>query len=161
MDATSIKELQNLFFKDIRLHSDLVACLNTERAALVDIDLERLWPLAQEKQALALKINDTKKQIGVCLSKKATQLPANLDQVLSCIPKNERAHFQKLYLNVIRLESEVRVLRDENMVHIKDSLSFLDEMISIISGQNDSQIMYTNKSHMKKNCNQMLLNREV
>lgn len=161
MDAINIKKLADLFYEDIQLHSDLFTCLKKEQAALINIDLDRLWPLAQEKQSIAVKISKTKKQIGEYLSEKAAKLPLSLDGLLSSIPTDKRGQFQKLYLNVVRLENEVHKLRDENILHIKDSLSFLDEMIALISGRQSGSITYTNKSHMKKNRNQMLLRREV
>jgi len=77
------------------------------------------------------------------------------------IPGDKRALFQKEYLALMKLKNEIKALRKENMIVIDDSLQFLDEMISIITGEETSKIMYNEKCHLRKSGANILLSREA
>ena len=161
MDDTSIQALEKLFFRKISLYGDLVACLSDEREALLNVDLERLWSVAQEKEQLACDIDAVQKEIALLVRPTTDQPPVPLNRVLDFIPRAHRPQFQKLTLSVVKLRGEAQVLREENIIHIEDSLQFLDGMIAIITGETDARIMYNDKCHIKKPRTQMLLSREV
>jgi hypothetical protein len=55
----------------------------------------------------------------------------------------------------------VEILRRENRAFIDDSLDFLDEMISLLSGEGESQVVYTNKSRLRRPESLVTLSREV
>ena len=76
-------------------------------------------------------------------------------------PKESRAKFQQSNMRLINLKMEIEALRKENMILIDDSLQFLDEMVSVITGDNHSRVIYKSDGHIRKAGNQMLLSREV
>jgi hypothetical protein len=77
------------------------------------------------------------------------------------IPLKFKAEFQKLYLRILKIKGEIEVLRIQNMNFIDDSLTFMDEIISIITGEAESKIIYNDKCRFSKSGPNLFLNREI
>ncbi|MBW1614505.1 MAG: flagellar export chaperone FlgN [Deltaproteobacteria bacterium] len=161
MDDYLIQSLEKLLFKKTMLYHDLLDCFNKERESLINIDLDRLWSISREKAEICLKIKSIKQEIISTINPEIDQKSFNLNQVLDMIPRDKRALIQKQYLTLIKLKAEIEILRKENMIFIDDSLQFLDEMISIITGEETSKIMYNDKCHISKSGANILLSREA
>jgi hypothetical protein len=85
----------------------------------------------------------------------------NLNRIMEYIPGIYRMDFQKLYLRILKIKGEIEVLRIQNMAVIDDSLNFMDEIISIITGETESRIIYNDKCRFGKSGQNLFLNREV
>jgi len=85
----------------------------------------------------------------------------NLKRIMECIPRKYKTDFQKLYLRILKLKGEIEVLRIQNMTVIEDSLDFMDEIISIITGETESRIIYNDKCRFGKSGPNLFLNREI
>jgi hypothetical protein len=59
------------------------------------------------------------------------------------------------------LKKEVELMRQENRAFIDDSLDFLDEMISILSGEGGAQMLYNDRSRLRRPESLVTLSREV
>jgi hypothetical protein len=77
------------------------------------------------------------------------------------IPEKSKTEFQNLYLRILKIKGEIEVLRIQNMTFIDDSLNFMDEIISIITGEAESGIIYNDKCRFRKSGPNLFLNREV
>jgi len=77
------------------------------------------------------------------------------------LPGENKAEFQKLYLRLIKLKSEIEVFRKANISLVNDSLQFLDEIIATITGADGSGTMYNDKCHLSKSESHVFLSREV
>lgn len=174
MDPKRIPDLEKLFYEKIRLLNDLVACHNDEREALISVDLDQLWQIAGEKEKIAEQVAVTRTQILAVVVSAAQQSgletghevsspgqKVELGQILEVVPREHRAMFQKLYLSVVRLKSELKVIREENMIYIKDSLQFLDEMITSLTEAAVPATMYDKSCHYKSMGTNLMLSREV
>ena len=161
MDDIIIQSLEKLFYKKIMLYNDLLRSLNMERESLVDINLDRLWQISKEKEEISSKIISIRQEIISVLDLETDRKSFNLSRIPGLVPREARARFHELYRTLITLKSEVEILRKENMIFVDDSLHFLDEMISIITGESGSGIMYNDKCHFNKSGAHALLNREV
>ena len=84
-----------------------------------------------------------------------------LTRILGYIPSEKREKFQQSYVRLINLKMEIEAIRKENMILIDDSLQLLDEMVSVITGDNQGRMIYKRDGHIRKAGNQMLLRREV
>ena len=90
-----------------------------------------------------------------------------INTLLSYFPKEKQAlikytdKLKNLYLRVLKLKGEIEILRKQNILYIDDSLEFLDEMISIITGETDSGYIYNDRCHFNKSGSQSFLTREV
>ncbi len=162
MDDTMMQSLEKLFYKKIMLYNDLLHYFKKERESLINIDVDKLWSISKEKGEICSKIESIRlKILSSITDPKIDQEYFHLKQILDFIPRENRAKFQELYRTLINLKSEVDVLRKQNMAFIDDSLQFLDEMISIITGERDAETMYNDKSHLTKSGPPLLLSREA
>ena len=161
MDDTVMQSLERLLHKKIMLYYDLLRCFNQERESLITIDLDKLWAISREKEEICAKIKSVRQEIIAVVNPEIEEKFFILNQILDLIPGKERNELQKLHLTLAKLKGEIEALRKENMLFIDDSLQFLDEMISIITGESRSKIMYDNKCHVSKSAANILLSREA
>ena len=67
-----------------------------------------------------------------------------------------------MHHTVVRLKGEIDAMRKENMGHIDQSLQFLDEIISVMAGEEPTKATYDSKSRRpRKPMNAVFLSREV
>jgi hypothetical protein len=161
MEDAVVELVEELFSRKIMLYHDLLHCFRQEKESLLRIDLDRLWKIAGEKEELCSKIQSLRQEIMDLLYPETDNKSLNLNRLIHLIPVDKRAVFQKLYLALIRLKREIEVLRKENMVFINDSLQFLDEIMSIISGETRAGSVYNDKCHLVKSESQILLSKEA
>ena len=161
MEDDAIHLIEKLFYKKIMLYSDLLHYYKEERESLIRVDLDKLWKISNEKEDICSKILSTRHEIISAANPGRDQESFNLNRIMDLIPREFRAKFQNLYLRLIKYKGEIEALRKENMIFINDSLQFLDELMSIITGEETSKIMYNDKCHFCKPGPQLYLNREV
>lgn len=161
MEDEVIRLIEKLFFKKIMLYNDLLHYLKEERESLISIDLDKLWRISKEKEKTCADIESTKKEIISALSLKEDQKSFNLSRIMEFIPGKFKAEFQNLYLRILKIKGEIEVLRIQNMTFIDDSLNFMDEIISIITGETESRIIYNDKCRFSKSGPNLFLNREI
>jgi len=161
MENDVIRLVEKLFFKKIMLYNDLLHYLKEERESLISIDLDKLWRISKEKENICSEIASTRQEIISAVHSKEDQKSFNLNRIMEFIPGKFKAEFQKLYLRILKMKSEIEVLRIQNMTFIDDSLNFMDEIISIISGQTESRIVYNDKCRFSKPIPNLFLSREV
>jgi len=161
MEDEVIRLVEKLFFKKIMLYNDLLHYLKEERESLISIDLDKLWRISKEKEETCVDIELTRQEIISALSSKEDQKYFNLNRIMEFIPGKFKAEFQKLYLRILKIKGEIEVLRIQNMTFIDDSLNFMDEIISIITGETESRIIYNDKCGFSKSGPNLFLNREI
>jgi hypothetical protein len=161
MEDHIIGSLERLLHEKIMLYNDLLHCFKEERESLIAIDLDKLWRISKEKEEICAKISGLRREIVSQCKPGEGQGAFNLNEILALIPDDKRAPFQKLHLTLVKLRIEIEVVRKENTLFVDDSLRFLDEMISIITGETGSQVMYDGRCHLSKSGAKILLNREV
>ena len=161
MEDTIVQSIEKLICDKILLYNDLLHCFMEERDSLINIDLDKLWRISEEKEEICSKIDSIRQEIISAVKPSADQETFDLNQILGMIPRGDRPKFRQLYQVLIRLNGEVQALRKENRLFIDDSLNFLDEMISIITGNTESKIMYNNKRRITESGASILLRREA
>ena len=161
MEKASVGLIEKLFFKKIMLYDDLLYCFKAERESLISINLDKLWKISKEKEDICASINAARQEIIAAVDLQEGQKAFDLNRIMDLIPREFKAEFQKLYLRLIKLKSEIEIMRKENMVFVDDSLQFLDEIIATITGNDASKIVYNDKCHLRKSDPYFLLSREV
>ncbi len=161
MDERIIQALENLIYEKIILYNDLLLCLEKERETLIKIDMDDLWEISKEKEEICSKVSAIRQEIISTLGLEMDPKDYRPSRILEFIPRTDRARFQQSYVRLFDLKSEIEAIRKENMILINDSLQFLDEMVSVITGNDQSKMIYKDDGHIRKSANQMLLSREV
>jgi flagellar biosynthesis/type III secretory pathway chaperone len=161
MDERIIQALENLIYEKIILYNDLLRCLEKERETLIKIDMDDLWEISKEKEEICSRISVVREEIISTLDLEMDLEDYRPSRILEFIPRTGRARFQQSYVRLFDLKSEIEAIRKENMILINDSLQFLDEMMSVITGNDKSKMIYKDDGHIRKSANQVLLSREV
>jgi len=161
MENNVIGLVETLLFKKIMLYNDLLHYFKEERESLINIDLDKLWKISKEKEKACSEIISTRQEIMSVVGSKEDIKPFNLNRIMECIPVKFKTEFQNLYLRILKLKGEIEVLRIQNMTVIDDSLNFMDEIISIITGETESRIIYNDKCRFSRSGPNLFLNREV
>jgi hypothetical protein len=151
MEALTVDKIEKLFYKKIMLYNDLLYCFEEERKSLINIDLNKLCgQIKSIRQEMSVAVN---------LENKANAF--NLSLIIDLIPGKYADKFKKLNLRILKLKGEIEILRKQNILYIEDSLEFMDEMISILTGENKSRYIYNDRCHFKPSGPRLFLNREV
>ena len=161
MEAFTVDTIEKLFYKKIMLYNDLLYCFEEERKSLITIDLNKLWVLSKEKDEICAQIISIRREMSVAVNSENEQDAFSLNQAMDLIPEEYTDKFKKLYLRILKLKGEIEILRRQNILYINDSLEFLDEMISIITGETDSGYIYNDRCHFNKSSSRSFLAREV
>jgi hypothetical protein len=161
MENDVIGLVETLFFKKIMLYNDLLHYFKEERESLINIDLDKLWKISKEKEKACSEIISTRQEIMSVVGSKEDTKPFNLNRIMECIPVKFKTEFQNLYLRILKLKGEIEILRMQNMTVIDDSLNFMDEIITIITGEAESRMIYNDKCRFGKSGHNLFLNREV
>lgn len=134
MEKGIVQSIEQMVENKLLLYHDLRDCLERERGALIDVDVDALWSISSEKDALCLEISKLRKAIAAAAKPWCRLEPFDLNVLISYLPGNQRNMLQQAVPSLSRLKGEIEGLRAHNMVFMNDSLQFLDEMIGIISG---------------------------
>lgn len=161
MENDVIHLLETLFFKKIMLYNDLLHYFKKERKSLISIDLDTLWIISKEKEKACSEIASIRQEILSAVGPEQDRNSFNLNRIMECIPGKLKADFQSLYLRILKLKGEIEVLRIQNMTVIDESLGFMDEILSIITGESESRLIYNNKCRFGKSGPNLFLNREI
>ena len=153
--------VETLFFKKIMLYNDLLHYLMKERESLIRIDLDNLWKISKEKEKACSEIISARQEIMSAVGSKEDYNSFNLNRIMECIPTKFKPEFQNLYLRILKLKGEIEILRIQNMNVIDDSLNFMDEIITIVTGEAESRMIYNDKCRFDKSGPNVFLNREV
>jgi flagellar biosynthesis/type III secretory pathway chaperone len=157
-----LPSLEKLFHRKIMLYNDLLHCLKKERESLVHIDLDNLWAVSKEKELICSSLESVRQEIlSVVTDPNMVPRIFHLKQIVELIPSEHRTTFQRLNRTIINLKCEIDLLRKENMSLIDDSLHFLDEMVSILTGKMNPKSMYNEKCHLSRSTASLLLSREA
>ena len=160
MDADTVEKIDILFFQKIMLYDDLLRCFKQERDALIRIDLDSLWRISKDKEAICRKLIDIRKAIIDAIDF-SNQKGADLNQLMALIPRPHKAHFVKPYLRLIELKKEIEELKNENMRHINDSLQFVEDVLSIFTGQAASDKTYNHRCRLNHSKTPLTIHREM
>jgi flagellar FlgN protein len=161
MEHIDFQSIEKLIYNKILLYDDLLHCVMEERNSLINIDLDKLWQISKEKTEICLKIEAIRKEILSTVNRDMNQKKLDLNNIPDLAPPESKPKFHKLFIRLIRLKAEIDALRKENVNFMDDSLSFLDEMVSIIAGETKARIVYNDKCHLSKPVTNILLSREV
>lgn len=161
MNENTVNLLEDLFQRKIILYDDLLHCLEEERESLVTINMDALWTISKEKEEICSKIEGIRQEIVsvIEVDGQDSSLPPN--RIVGLVPEEKVPTFQSFFLTLDKLKNEIELLRKANMAFMNDSLRFLDEMISIITGGKESNMAYDQRSHLSKSGINCFLSREV
>jgi len=161
MEHIDFQSIEKLICNKILLYDDLLHCFMEERDSLININLDKLWQISNEKTEICSKIESIRKEILSTVNRSINQKELDLNKISALAPPESKPRFHKLFIRLIKLKTEIDALRKENVNFIDDSLRFLDEMVSIIAGETKARIVYNDKCYLSEPGTNILFSREV
>lgn len=161
MEDTIVQSIEKLIYEKILLYDDLLHCFMEERDSLINLNLDNLWQISNEKEEICSKIGSIRQEIISAINPGMDQKISDLNHMLDLMPRESRPEFHNSFQKLIELKSEIEALRKENMTFMDDSLRFLDEMILTITGEPGARVVYNDKCYLSKPGTNFFLSREV
>jgi hypothetical protein len=112
-----------LIRRQVALCERLLDCVVRERETLIDLDVNRLWSITEEKRRILRLIE--KAQVPVI-----RQNRTNSSQVL---PPERRRVARDLSQRLDLLKEEIRARAADNVRFVDETLGFFDELVSILA----------------------------
>jgi flagellar biosynthesis/type III secretory pathway chaperone len=134
MDQECAQMIETLIEKEIHLYHELQHCLETEQKALIQVDMDSLWRISSQKEAVCKKIGCVKEQIASMAAPFCSAAPFDLHQLFALLPRNRMAALSDSIEQLSVLKKGIAKIKDQNMRFMNDSLEFIDEIMAIISG---------------------------
>lgn len=121
-----IKEIEKLYMERIALYRNLLSCVKQERENLINQDVKGIWDSLDEKNKILHSIMDINSLLDG-LKEKAEEKYSVED----------KKNFLRLANTLNTLKQEVGVRLKENIIFIRDTLGFINDIFSIfIRGEN-------------------------
>lgn len=175
MDNTIIELFENSLYEGISLYDELLFCFKKEKDALANIDLDKLWNISKQKTKVCAKINFIEQKVFSAIRLKLeilhftgsekvadfngwAQFPVLIEEI---IQEKDRPRLNKLYYALQGIKSEIDTMRKVNTDTIEHSLQFLDEIISLITGKVNQEVIYNGRCRYNHSKNSMFMSREV
>ena len=119
----SLAPIEKAYQKEVALLRDLLECLSLERDNLINLNLEDLWSVMEEKHTVLKSIEETREEIQALIVEREKEQEAHQGI------RRLKASFSR---KIERLKEEIGARVQENVSFIQDTLGFLNEMISIL-----------------------------
>ena len=159
--------LKSVLHTKLLLYQDLSLCLDAEKRALVRVDMDLLWNIAEEKEAIIGKIAKSREELDSAwkgLSREASSrlsIPA-LDIAASWMDPADLKPLKEALWSLSAIKGEIRYKSNENKAFVESCLGFLDELFHIISGEGKMKTVYdSGGSKMHQAPTSIFLNQEV
>ncbi|MFC1822935.1 flagellar export chaperone FlgN [Thermodesulfobacteriota bacterium] len=145
-------KIEGLDRHKILLLQDLLHCLKQERENLINLDLDCLWEVMEEKNRLLTAIAENEAQ----LEKMRNEVSRNGEK-----PDAESLIPGSLSLKIHNLQGKIRTRVKGNVAFIQESLEFFDEIISIFTMGGRVEHSYGHLTKNQKEFSPLIYHREV
>lgn len=129
--------------KKRQLYHSLRDCFEKEHEALIQVEIDGLWGISSEKDALCMEISAVKKELADFVTSFCSA-PFDLNQLYTALPRTGREALNTSVREITVLKREIDMLRQRNMSFMNESLQFMDQMMALISGgeNNNHPVVY-------------------
>ncbi len=109
--------------RQIALCEELLDCVVRERETLIDLDIDRLWSITEEKQRILKSIEEQHNQMEGHRSRDSK----------GGAPLVERGVAGKLSMKLELLQRDIKKRVAENARFVGETLGFFDELVSLLA----------------------------
>ena len=159
-------KIETLFHDKILLYNDLLEVLDWEKKSILNLDVDALWKISDQKKKLSIKIEAVRQSILNVLTD--ASIPHDMDlvsfqtsKVLGMMPEPIRERLGKAHVTLVSLKNEIRGRLEENKRFVGEYLDVLDELIGIITGNGSTGPIYGRRPHPEKFNTNLLLHKAV
>jgi flagellar biosynthesis/type III secretory pathway chaperone len=133
MNQDAILQIERQVGKKRQLYQKLKDCFEKERQALIRVDIDTLWKISSEKETLCMEISQVKKELADAAASWCPP-PFDLNRLYALLPRTGRQAFSRSVCQISLLKKEIDQLRQHNMAFMNESLEFMDQVMTLLSG---------------------------
>jgi len=158
--------IESLYQEKIVLYQDLLDALEMERKSIIDIDVDALWKISEQKGRIARKIEKKQQQIleqleGMPVEDGMDISSLDAQKILDLLPKEIKERLRKVRVTLGTLKEEIRVRLKENKGYVGEYLTVLDEIIGVVTDTGKRNPVYSRGRRAGKPATHLFLHREV
>jgi len=165
MEASGLT-IESLYQEEIVLYQDLLDALEKERKSIMDIDVDALWKISEQKSRIARKIEKKQNQILGQLKDMPVQHNTDIsaldaEKILNLLPKEIKNRLRNVRIARGTLKEEIRVRLKANKGYVGEYLTVLDEIIGVVADTGEQNPLYNRGRGAENPATHLFLHREV
>lgn len=163
---TAFTEIEELIFEKVLLLSDLVDILKEEKKNVQEINVDNLWKFSSAKSEKAKKIEDVRTKLLEALEKvgiahNMVKETFSISTIFSLLPNESLKKLSGVSAKLILLRQEIHQVATENKNHVKNCLMAVNDMITIMTKDNNSSRTYGRNRGYSNTRQNLFIHREV
>ena len=158
--------IESLYQEKIVLYQDLLDALEMERKSIINIDVDALWKVSEQKSRIARKIEKKQQQILVQLEDLPVRYGMDISsidaqKILDLLPNEIKERLKKVKVTLGTLKKETQVRLKENKGYVGEYLTVLDEIIGVVADTGKQNPVYNRGRRAGNPATHRFLHREV
>jgi hypothetical protein len=133
MNQDDVQWIEERIEKKKQLYQKLRDCFDKEREALIQVEIDALWKISSEKDAVCMEISQVKKELADAAVSWCPP-PFDLNRFYARLPRTGRQTFSRSVRAITVLKKEIDMMRQHNMAFMNESLQFMDQVMVLLSG---------------------------
>ena len=146
------QEMESLYIKRIDLYRDLLSCIKRERDNLINQDIDGIWNSLKEKNEILHSIKD----VNGCVDR--IRKESSKEDILTV---EEKQTFINLSKTLTALKEEIRARLKENILFIRDTLGFINDIFSAFANNPHRERPYGRSRHRQNGSGNLLYHNEA
>jgi len=143
--------METHYRQQIVLCEQLLDCMVRERETLIDLDVDRLWSITEEKQHILRLIEGMQSQI---------ERDQATDSKEALSPARHRVA-GRLAFKLEQLKQDIRKRVTENVRFVGETLGFFDELVSLLAAGAQGADTYPATGRARKGALPLIYSKEV
>ena len=158
--------IESLYQEKIVLYQDLLDALEMERKSIIDIDVDALWKVSEQKSRIARRIEKKQQQILVQLEDLSVRYgmdisPIDAQKIPDLLPREIKDRLKKVKVTLGTLKKEIQVRLKANKGYVGEYLTVLNEIIDVVVDTGKRNPVYNRGRRAGNPATHLLLHREV
>jgi len=146
-----LEQTEAHYRRQIVLCEKLLDCVVRERETLIDLDVDRLWSITEEKQRILRSIEELQAQMEGHGSRDSEGVSSLAGRRVA----------GKLSIRLERLKQDIRKRVAENAEFVSEALGFFDELVSLLAIGAQGPDSYPPIGRMRKGALPLIYSKEV
>ena len=165
MEASGLT-MESLYHEKILLYQELLDALDRERKTIIDINVDALWKISEQKNKIARKIREIHHRMlglsdDLSISHDMTADSFDASKFFNLMPRPVKEKLHKVHLTLLSLKNEIKARLGENRRYVEEYLTVFDELIGIITQAGLHKPVYDRSRYPAKSSTHLFLNREA
>lgn len=149
--GTFAEQIKNIIDEKISLYEDLAKLIEDETKCLLKPDIESLWSFVRKKTDIVSHIEETREKILICMTEnsiihKMNSKSFNMTKIISISPDKIKKVLIKANIRLHSLKTDISARTFQNSEYVKEHLSIIDTLFSIIVDNREDKPYYGNQA---------------